>query len=253
MRRREFITLLGGAAAAWPLVARGQQRPAMPVVAFFSAGPRAGWVHIVAAFREGLRETGFVEGQNVVIEYVFAEDQYDRLPALAADLVKRRVAVIVAYPRAVNAAKAATSTIPIVFSSGSDPVRLGLVASLNRPGGNLTGVSFFAGDLTAKRFGLLHQAVPQAAVIGILKGVAPSGTDIGAEEVDAVVRSVGMPTRSITAGSEGEIEAAFATFAHEGVGALFVVNNFLFFSLRDRLAELAARYRIPASTSAQRF
>jgi ABC-type uncharacterized transport system substrate-binding protein len=247
--RRDFITLLGGA-AAWPLTARAQQ-PAMPVVGFFNAGSSATSAHRDAAFRQGLRETGFVEGRNVAIEYRWGEDQYDRLPQLAADLVQRRVAVIAASPRAVEAAKAATTTIPIVFMSGADPVRIGLVASLNRPGGNVTGVTILASDLTAKRFGLLHEAVPQASVIGVLRESRADPFSIG--EAEAAARQVGVSTRSMTADTEDQIEAAFVTFAREGVGALFVASSFLFVSVRDRVVELAARYQIPAIYDLREF
>jgi ABC-type uncharacterized transport system substrate-binding protein len=248
MRRREFITLASSAAIAWPLAARAQ--PAIPVVGFFNAGSPATSTHRDAAFRQGLRETGFVEGQNVAIEYRWGEDQYDRLPALAADLVQRRVAVIAASPRAVDAAKAATATIPIVFMSGSDPVRTGLVASLNRPGGNLTGVTILASDLTAKRFELLHEAVPQASVIGVLRD---SSAPRFALQAEAAARQVGVSIRVMDADTESEIEAAFATFAREGVGAVFVASSFLFVSLRGQLAALAARYRIPAIYDLREF
>src|SRR5262245_3314112 len=251
-RRRDVMSLLaGGAAAAWPLAARAQQQSATPVVGFFNAGAPATSTHRDAAFRQGLRETGFVEGQNLTIEYRWAEDQYDRLPALAADLIQRRVAVIAASPRAVDAAKAATATIPIVFMSGADPVRIGLVASLNRPGGNLTGVTILASDLTAKRFGLLHEAVPQASVIGVLRDSRGGGFAI--QEAESAAREVGVSIRVITADDENEIEAAFETFAREGVGALFVASSFLFVSLRDRVAALAARYRIPAIYDLREF
>ena len=247
MNRREFITLIGGA-AAWPIAARAQQ-PAMPVIGFLSAGsavkgpsPR----HAIA-FRQGLQETGFVEGKNVAIEYRWADDQYDRLPALAADLIQRRVAVILSGPRTQDALKGLTTSIPIVFMAGSDPVRMGLVASLNRPGGNLTGVSILAGDLNAKRFQLFRDLVPQAAVIGVLSGSATSYSGFSLQEVQAAARSLGMPIRVMSAGTEGEIEAAFATSAQEGVTALFVVNSFLFYSLSDRLTALAAQHRIALS------
>jgi putative ABC transport system substrate-binding protein len=253
LRRRDFIALFGGAAAAWPVTARAQQ-PAMPVIGFFFAGSPAGWASYAAAFRKGLQDTGFVEGQNLAIEYRWAEDQYDRLPALAADLIQRRVAVIAASPRAVNAAKALTATIPIVFFSGGDPVRTGLVASLNRPGGNLTGVTILASDITAKRFGLLHDLVPQASVIGVFwdstNNIDP---EFAVREVREAARSLGVPIRVIGAGTESEIEASFATFALERVDAVFVVNGFFFYSIRDRLAALAAQHRMPLSGELRGF
>ena len=241
--RRQFITLLGGTAVAWPLAVQAQQ-PTMPVVGFFTAGSAAAWAPLVAAFRQGLQETGFVEGRNIAIEYRFAEDQYDRLPELAADLIQRRVAVIAASPRAQDAAKALTTTIPIVFMSGNDPVRQGLVANLNRPGGNLTGVTILAQDLTAKRFGLLRDLVPQAKAIGVIWDSTNPTPGFAVEEAQAAGRSIGVQTLVLSAGTENEIEAVFAAFAREGVGAVFVNNSFFFFSLRDRLAALAARYRM---------
>jgi ABC-type uncharacterized transport system substrate-binding protein len=252
VRRREFITLLGGVAAVWPLAARAQQ-PAVPVVGFLTAGSAAAWAPLVAAFRQGLQETGFVEGRNIAIEYRFAEDQYDRLPELAADLIQRRVAVIAASPRAQDAAKALTTTIPIVFMSGNDPVRQGLVASLNRPGGNLTGVTILAQDLTAKRFGLLRDLVPQTKAIGVIWDSTNPTPGFAVQEAQAAGRSIGVQTLVLSAGTENEIEAVFAAFAREGVGAVFVNNSFFFFSLRDRLAALAARYRMALSGELRAF
>jgi putative ABC transport system substrate-binding protein len=247
LKRREFITLLGGAAAAWPLAAHGQQPPS-PVVGFLSAissargpGPRH-----AAGFRRGLQDAGFTDRQNVSIEYRWAEDQYDRLPALAADLVQRRVAVIAAGPRADVAAKAATSNIPIVFMSGSDPTALGLVASLNRPGGNATGATLLAGDINEKRFGLFHDLLPEAPAIGLLYDTTrPSDRPL--KEVQAAAHDLRVPTRLIGAGTEEEIEAALATFAREGVTAVFVINGLLFYSLSDRLCAMATHYRISLS------
>ena len=250
--RREFITLLGGAAAAWP-IATWAQEPAMPMVGFLTAGSEAAWAPLVAAFRQGLQETGFVEGRNIAIEYRFAEDQYDRLPELAADLIQRRVAVIAASPRAQDAAKALTTTIPIVFMSGNDPVRQGLVANLNRPGGNLTGVTILAQDLTAKRFGLLRDLVPQAKAIGVIWDSTNPTPGFAVQEAEAAGRSIGVQTLVLSAGTENEIEAVFAAFAREGVGAVFVNNSFFFFSLRDRLAALAARYRMALSGELRAF
>jgi putative ABC transport system substrate-binding protein len=251
MKRREFITLLGGA-AAWPMPARAQQA-AMPVIGFLTATSRDGYALSLAAFRQGLQETGFVEGKNVAIEYRFAEDRYDRLPTLAADLIQRHVTVIYADPRGVYAAKALTTTIPIVFLSGADPVRNGLVASLDRPGGNLTGVTILAADLTAKRFGLFHDLVPKAAVIGVLSDTTNARAEFAVQEVQVAARSIGVPIRVIGAGTESEIEAAFATFAQEGVAAVFANNGFFFFSLADRLAALAASHRMPLSGELRKF
>jgi len=246
MRRREVIRLLGGAAAVWPLAARAQQ--STPVVAFFNAGSPAAFDHLAQAFREGLRETGFIAGQNIAIEYRWAEDRYDRLPAMAADLVERRVAVIAASPRAVVAAKAATTTIPIVFMSGSDPVRAGLVASLNRPGGNLTGVTLLAADLTQKRFGLLHDLVPGVGAVGVLSDSSSPVADFPVQEAQAAASSLGVQTRVMSARTESEIETAFATFARDKMGAVFVTSGFLFFnSFRAHLAASAARHRLPAA------
>jgi putative ABC transport system substrate-binding protein len=249
MKRREFITLLGSAAAAWPLAARAQQA-AMPVVAFFNATSQAtkSSQGMAAAFRQGLQETGFIEGRNLAIEYRWAENQYDRLPALAADLVQRRVAVIAAGPRAVNAAQAATTTIPIVFMAGGDPVRGGFVTSLNRPGGNLTGVTIMAGDINGKRFGLLHDLVPQAGVIGVLWDKTNPGLGVvPVQDVQAAARSLGVQIRVMSAGTEDEIETAFTSFAREGVTALFVVNGLFFYDLADRLVALAMQHRIGLS------
>jgi putative tryptophan/tyrosine transport system substrate-binding protein len=252
MRRREFFSLVGSAAVAWPLAARAQQ-PAMPVVGFLTGATRDGFEPYVSAFRDGLQKAGFVAGRNLAIEYRYADDHYDRLSSLAAELIKRPVAVIATDPRGVFVAQALTQTIPIVFMSGSDPVRRGLVTSLNRPGGNLTGVTILAGDLNGKRFGLLHDLVPQAAVIGVLSDPGNSQRGFAEEEVQAAARSLGMTVRVIAAGTESEIEAAFATFAREGVSAVFVINSFLFFSVSDRLDELALRHRIALSGELRKF
>jgi putative ABC transport system substrate-binding protein len=194
----------------------------MPVVGFLSAGSAAikPWPQNASAFRLGLQETGFIEGRNLAIEYRWAEDRYDQLATLASGLVQRRVAVIAASPRASVAAKAATATIPIVFMSGTDPVRTGLVANLNRPGGNLTGVTNSTGDLNAKRFGLLHDLVPQAAVIGVLVDSTNPNSSSAVQEVQEAAQSLRLPIEVIEAGGEREIEAAFTTFARKGVAAL---------------------------------
>jgi putative ABC transport system substrate-binding protein len=209
MRRREFIRLLGGAAAAWPLAARAQQ-PVMPVIGFLSSGSPNAFAHLVAAFRQGLGETGYIEHRNVGIEYRWAEGQFDRLPALAADLVRLQVAVIAATggPVPGRAAKAATATIPIVFISGTDPVQEGLVASLNRPGGNATGVNVLLTAMEGKRLGLLRELVPNAALIAVLLNPGLPSFDGQLNDVQAAARSVGQRLHIMRAGNDGEIDAA---------------------------------------------
>jgi ABC-type uncharacterized transport system substrate-binding protein len=244
MRRREFITLLGGA-AAWPVAARAQQ-PAKPVIGHLHSTSPDAVAPLVAAFRDGLKEAGFVEGQNVAIEYHWAEGQNDRLPALAADLVRRQVAVIVCNTPAALAAKAATTTIPIVFGSGTDPVKLGLVASLARPGGNLTGVSFFSNELEAKRLGLLHELVPQAAVVSAL--VNPRFPDAAdrLRELEESVRTLGKQLLVLKASTASEIDAAFAGFAQRRPDALIVVADPFMTARRYQIVALANRHAIPA-------
>jgi len=247
MRRREFITLVGGAAAGWPLVARAQQ-PAMPVVGILGTTTPDDFADRVAAFREGLKEVGYVEGQNVVIEYRWPEGHYDRLPTLASDLVRRQVAVIAAVggePSAL-AAKAATTTIPIVFSIGGDPIRVGLVSNLNRPGGNITGVNFFQSDIGAKRLGLMHELLPKATVIGFL--VNPTFTDAEAEISDANEAAVrlGMQTHIVEAHMVDEFDTAFATLVQQKVEAILLANDAFFLRERGRLIALAARYGMAA-------
>ena len=243
MNRREFITLFTGA-AAWPLAARAQQ--SAPVVGFLRSTPSAPFMHLVAAFRQGLKDEGFIEGQNVSIEYRSADNQLDRLPGLAADLVRRQVAVIVANTPAAEAAKAATQTIPIVFVTGEDPVTTGLVASLNRPSGNLTGVVFFAsGHLGTKRLELLHELVLKGAIIGVL--MDPSfATELPA--VERAARALGrqLLVMVMKAASERELDDAFSAMAQAGVGALLVGGGPFFMSQRSRLVSLAARHAIPA-------
>jgi putative tryptophan/tyrosine transport system substrate-binding protein len=244
MRRRDFITLLGGA-AAWPLAARAQ-KPAMPVVGFLGSTPAGPYAAIVAAFRQGLKETGFVEGQNLAIEYRWADNQHDRLPALAADLVSRKVAVIVtsgSVPPAL-AAKAATSTIPIVFHTGLDPVAAGLVSSINRPGGNITGVTFLTEASTLKRLSLLRDLVP-ANVIGLLAN-RPEATDSVTKELETVTRPLGLALHVVYAGSERELDDAFVTLAQRNIGALLVNTGPFFRTRTEQLVGLAARYAIPA-------
>jgi putative tryptophan/tyrosine transport system substrate-binding protein len=253
IERRELIVALGSAAAtAWPIVVRPQS--ALPTIGFLSSGSPRTFAKFLKAFQQGLLEQGFVEGKNLAIEYRWAEDQYDQLPSLAADLIQRRATVIAASPRAVDAAKALTATIPIVFLSGSDPVRIGLVASLNRPGGNLTGVSMLVQDITKKRFGLLHDLAPQASV-GVLWDSTSTRADpeFALREVQAIARSLNVPIRVMGAATESEIDAAFATFAREGVSALFVVNGFFLFSMRDQLAVLARFHKMALSGEARDF
>jgi putative tryptophan/tyrosine transport system substrate-binding protein len=245
--RREFITLLGGAAAAWPLVARAQ--PAMPVIGFLYPTSADAETDRLRAFRQGLEEVGYVEGQNVAIEYRWANNQIDRLPALAADLANRRVAVIVATGGSpvVLAAKAATATIPIVFVIGDDPVELGLVASLARPGGNLTGINFFAVELAAKRLELLRELVPGATRVAVLVNPAnAANTEATLKDVQAAARTMGLQIRVINASTSREIDVAFATFERERPDALFVGSGPLFSSQSAQLAALAGRYRVPA-------
>jgi putative ABC transport system substrate-binding protein len=246
VRRREFITLLGGAAAAWPLAARSQQ-PAMPVVGFLNSVSPGPFARMVAGFQQGLREAGYVEGRNVSVEYRWAEGQNDQLTELAADLVARQVAVIAATggPAPVLAAKAATSSIPIVFVSGVDPIKAGLVASLNRPGGNITGVSPLLSALGSKRLELLHSLVPKAAVIGVL--VNPNyDPDAQVRDVQVAADTIGLQVKVLPASSVEEIDTAFAAASQQAVAALFVANDPYFDSHRDQIIALAARAAIPA-------
>jgi putative tryptophan/tyrosine transport system substrate-binding protein len=246
MRRREFITLLGGAAAAWPLAARAQQS-ALPVIGFLNPASLDGMASLLRGFRQGLKETGFVEGENVAIEYRWADNQIDRLPTLAAELVQRRVAVISTFGNApALAAKAATATIPIVFAAGDDPVKIGLVASLARPGGNLTGFSYLATEVAAKRLELLRELVPGAAKVAVLANPAVPPTAATLREVEKAAGTMGLQTKIFKASSSGEINAAFATMARERSDALFVGGGFLFSSRRVQLVHLASRYLIPA-------
>ena len=251
MKRRDFITLLGAAAAAWPLAARAQQ-PAMPVVGFVSnSAPDAGRV---AAFRKGLGETGTVEGQNVTVEYHWLSGQFDRLPSLMADLVRRRVAAIAtpASNIAALAAKAATTTIPIVFGVGEDPVKLGLVASLARPGANATGINFFAQETTAKRLGLLHDLVPKALRIVVLVNPANAPTaEATLRDIPEAARAIGLQIQFLNASTGREIEAAFATLVRDQADALFVGSDGFFVGRRVQLATLATYYRIPAAHPAR--
>jgi putative tryptophan/tyrosine transport system substrate-binding protein len=247
MRRREFIAGLGGAAATWPLAARTQQ-PALPVIGFVSGSSADASAGFAAAFRQGLSETGYVEGQNVTVEYHWQEGQFDRVPALMADLVRRRVAVIATAGGALStAAKAATATIPIVFSVGQDPVKAGLVASLARPGGNATGVNYFIQELVAKRLGLLHELVPKAVRVAVLVNPAAGAAETTLRDAQEAARIIGLQIQILNATTIGEIDAAFATLARERPDALFVAGNGLFGNRRLQFATLTARDRIPAA------
>ena len=246
MKRREFITLLGGAAAAWPLAARAQP-PAMPVVGFVNAASPGGSYPPLPAFLKGLGETGFVEGRNVAIEYRWAEGHYERLPALIGDLVQHKVSVIAATstPAAV-AAKAATTTIPIVFEIGADPVELGFVASLSRPGGNVTGVANFTVELGSKQLGLLHDLVPRATTIAALFNPNFAGTEKLLRDAEAAARMLGLQLIVLKASTEEEIETVFATRDLQGVGALLVGIDAFLAARRDQIVALAARNKLPA-------
>jgi putative ABC transport system substrate-binding protein len=249
VKRRAFISLLGGAAAAWPLAARAQQA-AIPVVGFINAGAADTSARRVAAFRKGLSEAGYAEGQNVMVEYRWLEGHYERLPAVLADLVRRRVAVI-ATPggtEASLAAKTATATIPIVFGVGEDPVKLGIVASLARPGGNATGVNFFVLEIDAKRLGLMHELLPKATRYAVLVNPAnAAGTQATSKAVKEAARALGLDALFFNATTPAEIDAAFAAFGRERADALFIGGEALFTSRGVQLATLAVRDRMPAS------
>jgi putative ABC transport system substrate-binding protein len=254
MRRREFIAFLGSSLAGWwPLAARAQQ-PAMPVVGFLYPTSRDTIPDRVRGFRQGLKDVGFAEGENVAIEYRSADGQFDRLPALAAELVRRQVAVIAAGNFAsALAAKAATTTIPIVFVVAEDPVRLGLVASLARPGGNLTGINFFNTEVTAKRLELLRELVPGATRVAVLVNPANPATETTLRDVEPAARAMGLQLQVLKAGTSREIDAAFATFVRERPDALFVGGDSFFVSRRFQLVNLASRHTIPATYSQREF
>jgi putative tryptophan/tyrosine transport system substrate-binding protein len=247
MRRRDFITLLGGTVAVWPLAARAQQL-AVPVIGFLGTGTLETDAFRAAAVRQGLMEAGYVEGRNVAFEYRWAEGQYERLPALAADLVRRDVAVIVAIGGNTSAvaAKPATATIPIIFAIGGDPIELGLVASLNRPGGNVTGVSFLVATLVAKQFEVLHETVPKTALIGYLVNPTTANSATDTKDVLAAAESVGQKLLVAQARTDSELEAAFVTLVQQGAGALVVGGDPFFLSRRVKIAGLAARLKVPA-------
>jgi putative tryptophan/tyrosine transport system substrate-binding protein len=254
MKRREFITLLGSGVAAWPIAAVAQQ-PTMPVIGFLRDTPLADATHLVASFRQGLKETGFIEGQNVALEYRSAEDQHHRLSALVADLVGQQVALIVGNTRSALAAKAATTTVPIVFVTGEDPVINGLVASLSRPGGNTTGVSFLSTASVTKRLELLRQFVPKPGAIAML--VYPNLNTPDAErelrDVKVAAHASGQELMVVAAGTDHEIETAFATFAQGGAVALFIGSHAFFNSRRERVAALAVRHALPATYGLREF
>jgi len=246
VKRRELIALLGGAAAAWPLAARAQQP--MPVIGYLNGTSPAPSAQFVAAFRQGLNETGYAEGRNVTIEYRWAEGRYDRMTEMAADLVRRQVAVIVASggAAAIASAKQATATIPILFVTGSDPVQTDLVASLNRPGGNVTGVHFFTVELESKRLGLLRDLVPNAATIAVLLNPTYPNAAFHLQEVENAARRAGQQIQILSASTEAEIDVAFARLPQLRAGALLVGADPFFNSRRDQIVALAARYAIAA-------
>jgi putative ABC transport system substrate-binding protein len=252
IRRREFILTLGGAAAAWPLAARAQQT-SMPVIGFLEATTVADTVYRVSAFRDGLKDAGFIDGHNVAIEFRWAENKFDRLPALAADLVRRQVAVIFGQNIAARAAMAATSTIPIVFVSGGDPIASGLVTNLSRPGGNVTGVSFASAPLQPKRLGLLHELVPPPATIAWLRDPNAPSFDIEGRDVESAARELGRHLVSLNAQSPREIDAAFVTIIQSRAGALLIGSSILFSTRRRQLAALAARHGVPAISNLREF
>ena len=252
--RRTFLaTLVGGAAATWPLTARAQQA-AVPVIGFLYGASPDPVARRLRAFRQGLKDSGYVEGENVAIEYRWAESQFDRLPEMVADLIRRQVTVIAALNTvAAVAAKAASTTIPIVFSSGEDPVRLGLVASLARPGGNATGINNFIGEVTAKRLGLLHELVPTANRVGVLVNPADVLTETALRDVQPAARAIGLQIQVVNASTSGEIDAAFAAFVREQVDALFIGPGGVFSNRRVHIANQAMRHGIPATYSQREF
>ena len=252
LKRRELITLLGGAAAVWPLAARAQQ-PAMPVIGFFRSSSAASSARFVGAFRQGLEGAGFVEGQNVAIDYRWGDDELDRLPSLAVDLIRRRPAIIVGNILAMQASKAATAEIPIVFVGSSDPVSTGLVASLHRPGGNVTGVVFTASGLIAKRLEQLHTLVPKSAAIVALFDPNSPAVELQMKDAEEAGRNLGRRVLVVKAADEREIHASFATIVQQGAGGLLIGNSAFFLSRQRQLALLAARHGLPASGALRSF
>jgi len=252
MRRREFITLVGGATAAWPLTARAQQ-PKLPVVGFLNGGSPDGYAPYATGFLHGLNETGYVEGKNVTVDYQWARGQYDRLQVMAADLVRRKVAVIAANTPAAPVAKAATTEIPIVFVSTGDPVMVGLVTSFNRPGGNITGVGLLGLELEGKRLGLLHQFLPGTTPIVVLVNPANPAADLQLRELQKTARVIKRQIDIVRAGTALDIERAFAIAAQQGAGALLVVQDPFYNSQREQLVALAARYKLPVMYPLREF
>jgi putative ABC transport system substrate-binding protein len=251
MRRREFITLMGSA-AAWPMVARAQQ-PAMPVIGFLNSSSADGYAPMVAAFREGLKQAGYIDGQNVVIEYRWANGQYDRLAAMAGELVRRQVSVIAANTPANLVAKASTSTIPIVFTTGGDPVQLGLVAGLERPGGNVTGTTQLAGELAPKRLELAHELIPKAKIVGLLVNPENPTAEVLTTASLAAAVTLGLQLEVLHASTEAEIDDAFASAIQKNAGAMAIVTDPLFNGHAEQLAAVAIRHRVPAIYQYQRF
>jgi putative ABC transport system substrate-binding protein len=254
MQRREFISLLGGAVAAWPLAARAQQ-PAMPVIGFLSGQSAVPFAPLTNAFREGLKETGFAEGQNVAVEFRWADGQFDRLPSLAADLVARQVAVIVATggEPSVFAAKAVTTSIPIVFTAGADPVKQGLVTTLNRPGGNLTGMFFLAGSVESKRLGILRELVPNAATVAVLWNPDSPGGASQLTDIQESAAKIGQQLLVLNANSEAEIDACFATIVQQQIGALLIAADPYFSNRLAYIVTLTRRHAVPAIYALREF
>jgi putative tryptophan/tyrosine transport system substrate-binding protein len=251
MRRREFIRLFSSTVVAWPLTARAQQ-VVLPVVGFLNSGSSTKFAHLADAFRRGLSETGYVEGKNVTIEYCWAEGHYDQLPALSADLIRRQVAVIFAGgPPAAFAAKAATATVPIIFTTGDDPVNSGLVPSFNHPGGNVTGISELIGLLGAKQLGLLRELVPHVTIVGTL--VNPNNPTSKLTDTQAAAGSLGLQIHVLNASTEKDIDQAFASVIQQGVGGLIVGADPFFNSRRDQIVALAARERVPTIYYSREF
>jgi putative ABC transport system substrate-binding protein len=252
MKRREFITLLGGAAAAWPLAARAQQ-PTMPVIGFLDPTSPNTFADRQRGFRQGLKDTGYVEGENVAVVYRFAENQIDQLPELAAELVRRQVTVIATLANGALAAKAATATTPIVFVLAEDPVRLGLVASLARPGGNLTGINFLSGELLAKRLELVRELIPAATRVAVLVNPNGPNSETTLRDVQSAARTIGLEIQVLNASTSREISLAFATFVHKRPDALFVDIDPFFTSRRVQLVHLATRDAVPTTYPGRQF